>query len=130
MLAEVARAYPDQKPVAFLGWAPHPMNANFSLTYLTGGEAFFGEAGVVNTLSRKGYAAECPNVAKLLTNQKFSLPMENEIMGKILDGGEEADPAVAAWLKANPAVLDGWLTGVTTKDGGDGLAAVKTAFGL
>lgn len=130
MLAQVARLYPEEKGVVFLGWEPHPMNANFSLKYLTGGEDFFGSEGVVNTVTRKGYAAECPNVGKLLTNQTFTLPMENEIMGKILDGGEEADPAVAAWLKANPAVLDGWLAGVTTKEGGDGLAAVKTAMGL
>ncbi len=130
MLAEVARAYPEGKPVAFLGWAPHPMNANFSLTYLTGGEEFFGEAGVVNTIARKGFAAECPNIGKLLTNQKFSLPMENEIMGAILDQGEDPDAAVAAWLKANPATLDGWLAGVTTKDGAEGLPAVKAAFGL
>lgn len=106
------------------------MNANFDLTYLSGGEDFFGGEGIVQTLSRKGYAAECPNVAKLLKNQKFSLTMENQIMGAILDEGQDPDVAVAAWLKATPAVLDGWLEGVTTKDGGDGLAAVKTALGL
>ncbi len=33
------------------------------------------------------------------------------------------------WLKANPGVLDGWLAGVTTFDGGDGLAAVKGSLG-
>ena len=130
MLAQVARLYPEEKAVVFLGWEPHPMNANFSLKYLSGGEDFFGAEGIVNTVTRKGYAAECPNVGKLLTNQTFTLAMENEIMGKILDGGEDADPAVESWLKANPAVLEGWLAGVTTKDGGDGLAAVKTAMGL
>ncbi len=130
MLAQVSRFYPEGKGVVFLGWEPHPMNANFDLTYLSGGEDFFGGEGIVQTLSRKGYAAECPNVAKLLKNQKFSLTMENQIMGAILDEGQDPDVAVAAWLKATPAVLDGWLEGVTTKDGGDGLAAVKTALGL
>ncbi len=130
MLAQVRRLYDKQEPVVFLGWEPHPMNANFSLKYLTGGEDFFGGEGVVYTTTRKGYSAECPNVGKLLSNLKFTLAMENEIMGKILDDGEEADDATMAWLKANPEILDGWLAGVTTKDGGDGLAAVKTAFGL
>ncbi|GHC49541.1 choline ABC transporter substrate-binding protein [Neogemmobacter tilapiae] len=130
MLAQVSRFYPDQKGVVFLGWEPHPMNANFDLKYLTGGEDFFGGEGTVHTVTRKGYAAECPNVAKLLTNQTFTLAMENEIMGKILDGGEDPDAAVAAWIKANPAVLDAWLAGVTTKDGAEGLPAVKAAFGL
>ena len=130
MLAQVRRAYDKQEPVVFLGWEPHPMNANFSLKYLPGGEDFFGEEGVVHTVTRKGYVAECPNVGALLANLKFTLPMENEIMGKILGDGEDADDATKAWLQANPEVLDGWLAGVTTKDGGDAMAAVKGALGL
>ena len=130
MLAQVGSLYPEEKGVVFLGWEPHPMNASFSLKYLTGGEDFFGAEGIVQTVTRKGYAAECPNVAKLLANQKFTLPMENEIMGKILNDGTDPDAAVLDWLKANPATIDPWLAGVTTKDGAEGLPAVKTALGL
>lgn len=79
---------------------------------------------------RRGYAAECPNVGRLLANLKFTLAMENEIMTAILDEKEEPDKAATAWLKANPGVLDGWLDGVTTMDGGDGMAAVKAHLGL
>ncbi|WP_339949592.1 choline ABC transporter substrate-binding protein [uncultured Albimonas sp.] len=130
MLAMVARAYKKEEPVVFLGWEPHPMNANFSLKYLPGGEDFFGGEGVVYTTTRKGYVEECPNVGKLLQQMKFSLPMENEIMGKILDDGEDADEASAAWLKANPTVIEPWLEGVTTLDGEPGLPAVKAELGL
>jgi glycine betaine/proline transport system substrate-binding protein len=133
MLAEVARAEKDGKPVVFLGWEPHPMNANFKLTYLTGGDDVFGPnfgGATVYTNVRAGYTTECPNVGALLKNMKFSLPMENEIMGKILNDG--ADPAAAAteWLKANATAIEPWLAGVTTRDGGDGLAAVKAKIGL
>ena len=38
MLAQVARADGAGKPVVFLGWEPHPMNTQFALTYLTGGD--------------------------------------------------------------------------------------------
>ncbi|MEC9196879.1 MAG: choline ABC transporter substrate-binding protein [Pseudomonadota bacterium] len=130
MLAMVNRAVKDDKDVVFLGWEPHPMNANFSLKYLTGGEDFFGGEGVVYTTTRKGYAEECPNVGTLLKNMKFSLAMENEIMGKILNDGEDADDATKAWLVANPDVLGPWLEGVTTLDGAEGLAAVKASLGL
>jgi glycine betaine/proline transport system substrate-binding protein len=106
------------------------MNANFSLKYLTGGEDFFGSEGVVNTVTRKGFVAECPNVGALLKNLKFTLPVENEIMGKILDDGQEADKATAAWLKTHPDVVEKWLVGVTTKDGAPGLPAVKAKLGL
>lgn len=130
MLAQVSSLYPENKGVVFLGWEPHPMNATFSLKYLTGGEDFFGAEGIVQTVSRKGYAAACPNIATLLKNQKFSLPMENEIMGKILNDGADPDAAVLEWLKANPATIEPWLAGVTTKDGAEGLPAVKAALGL
>jgi len=106
------------------------MNANYSLKYLTGGEDFFGGEGVVNTVTRKGFVEECPNVGALLKNLDFSLPMENEIMGKILNDGEDADDATEEWLKANPDVLEAWLDGVTTVDGEPGLPAVKEQLGL
>lgn len=133
MLAQVARATKRDQDVVFLGWAPHPMNANFELEYLSGGDDVFGPdfgGATIYTNVRKGYAAECPNVGKLLANLEFSLPMENEIMSAILNDGEDADKAARVWMKANPAILDGWLAGVTTVDGGEGLAAVKKALGL
>ena len=107
------------------------MNNNFKMKYLTGGDDLFGPnmgAAVVNTTVRKGYLAECPNVGKFLTNLVFSLDMENEIMGSILNDG--TDPAVAAkaWLVKHPDVIAPWLAGVTTKDGGDATAAVMAAL--
>ena len=133
MLAQVDRAVRKEEPIVFLGWEPHPMNAKFQLTYLTGGDDYFGPdlgGATVYTNTSAGYVAACPNVGKLLENMSFTLAMENEIMGAILNDGTEPAKAAADWLKANPAVLDGWLAGVTTKDGGDGMAAVKGALGL
>ncbi len=130
MLAQVDRATSKGKPVVFLGWAPHPMNSNFEVTYLTGGEEWFGAEGDVYTNTRAGYVDECPNVGAFLKNLSFTLDMENEIMGAILTDGEDADDAAAAWLKANPDALAPWLEGVTTKDGGDAMAAVSSALGL
>ncbi|WP_183430807.1 choline ABC transporter substrate-binding protein [Mesorhizobium sp. RMAD-H1] len=133
MLAQVAKEVKREKPIVFLAWAPHPMNKNFEIEYLSGGDEFFGPdfgGATVGTNVRAGYTAECPNVGKFLTNLEFSLDMENAIMGKILDDGEEPSKAASDWLKENPAVLDKWLAGVTAKDGGDGLAAVKTSLGL
>ncbi|PJE32002.1 glycine betaine/proline transport system substrate-binding protein [Pseudooceanicola antarcticus] len=130
MLSMVRRAVDDEEDIVFLGWEPHPMNANFDLKYLPGGEDFFGGEGTVHTVTRKGYVEECPNVGTFLGNLKFSLAMENEIMGKILDDGEDADDATMAWMKANGDVVMSWLEGVTTVDGGDASAAVSEAFGL
>ncbi|MEP3299009.1 MAG: choline ABC transporter substrate-binding protein [Pseudoruegeria sp.] len=133
MLAQVERLSKKDEPIVFLGWEPHPMNANFDMGYLTGGDDFFGPnfgGASVFTNTRAGYVEECPNVGKLLTNLEFSLAMENEIMGAILNDGEDPEKAASAWLGGNPEVFMAWLDGVTTKDGGDAVAAVKTALGM
>ncbi|AYG66905.1 MULTISPECIES: choline ABC transporter substrate-binding protein [unclassified Rhizobium] len=133
MLAQVSRADKEGKPIIFLGWAPHPMNTTYKMTYLTGGDDVFGPnfgGATVYTNVRAGYLQQCPNVGAFVKNLVFSLPMENEIMGKILNDGKEPEAAATEWLKANPSAVTPWLAGVTTKDGGDGTAAVKAKFGL
>jgi glycine betaine/proline transport system substrate-binding protein len=133
MLAQVDRASGRDEPIVFLGWEPHPMNANFEMSYLAGGDDWFGPdfgGATVFTNTSAGYAESCPNVGTLLGNLEFSLAMENEIMGAILNDGEEPGDAATAWLSANPDAFMGWLDGVTTKDGGDAVAAVKASLGM
>lgn len=133
MLAQAKRASDRGEDVVFLGWEPHPMNANFDMVYLTGGDDYFGPdlgGATVFTNTRAGYADECKNVGALLNNLKFTLAMENEIMGAILNDEKEPNDAAKAWLKANSDILDGWLKGVKTKDGGNGLSAVKKSLGI
>ena len=133
MLAQAARANQRGEDVVFLGWEPHPMNANLQMVYLEGGDDFFGPnlgGATVFTNTRAGYVDECKNVGQFLKNLKFTLAMENEIMGAILNDEQDPQDAARAWLKKNPSVLNGWLKGVTHKDGGNGLAAVKKSLGV
>jgi len=109
------------------------MNANYEMSYLSGGDDYFGPnfgGAEVFTNVRKGYTTECPNVGALLNNLKFTLKMENEIMGGILNDSKEAKDAATEWLKANPDTYKAWLSGVTTMDGGDAVAAVNKALGM
>jgi glycine betaine/proline transport system substrate-binding protein len=131
MLSQVQRAVDRKEPIVFLGWEPHPMNAKFEMAYLSGGDEVFGPnfgGATVYTNVRKGYLQECPNVGKLLQNLVFTLQMENEIMGAILNDGKDGPTAATEWLTANPGVIDAWLAGVTTFDGQDGAAAVKASL--
>ena len=133
MLSQVQNAVRKDEPVVFFAWTPHPMNIRYKLTYLQNGENLFGPddgAATVETLTRKGYAADCPNVSRFLSNLKFSTEMESTMMNMILTDGLEAKDAVAKWIKENPAQLDAWLDGVTTVDGKPALAAVKSGLGL
>jgi glycine betaine/proline transport system substrate-binding protein len=131
MLSAVAKAKKSEGHLVFLGWEPHPMNANFEMAYLEGGDDVFGPnlgGATVHTNVRKAYVADCPNAGKFISNLKFTLKMENEIMGAILNDGTDAEKAATNWLKANPDVLGAWLDGVTTFDGGDAMAAAKAAM--
>lgn len=107
------------------------MNANFDLTYLEGGDDWFGPnlgGASVYTNTRAGYVEECANVGTLLNNLEFTLAMENEIMGAILNDGEEPNDAATAWMAVNTDVVTSWLDGVTTIDGEDAVAAVLSAM--
>ena len=129
MLAQVTRS--GDTPVVFLAWAPHPMNEAIEITYLSGGDAQFGPdfgGATVHTLARKEWVAACPNAAKLFSQLVFDVPMENVLMGKILDDGMDAKDAAKEWLAENPQAADAWLEGVTTLDGQPGTDALKAAI--
>ncbi len=131
MLSQVKRQTRRGKSIVFLGWEPHPMNSNFELAYLEGGDDFFGPnlgGASVHTNVRKGYATECKNVGQLLTNMTFTLAMENEVMAAILDQGEKPHAAAKAWITKNPTVLNAWLKDVTTLDGKPALASATSVF--
>jgi len=128
MLVEVNRAIREKQWIVFLGWEPHPMNVQMKIDYLAGGDDVFGpnygEAKVFTAMP-PDYAARCPNAAKLVSNLQFTTAIENHVMAPIMNK-TGANQAALDWLKANPQVLDQWLTGVTTIDGKPGLAAVKS----
>ncbi len=130
MLAQVARNEAAEQATVFLAWAPHPMNDAISITYLSGGDERFGPdfgGATVHTLARNAWAQACPNVARLFSQLIFDVPMENALMGLILDDGMEAQEAARHWLAANPDIFSKWLDGVTTMDGQPGTQAVIEA---
>ncbi len=120
MLAEVARAVAARKPVVFLAWDPHPMNMQFDLRYLTGGDATFGPnfgGARVLTVTRAGYLQQCPNVAQLLHNLVFTTRGESEVMRSILVEHQTPEVAARSWIAAHPGVKATWLQGVHTYSG-------------
>jgi glycine betaine/proline transport system substrate-binding protein len=132
MLTEVSRSVKDSKWIVFLGWAPHPMNVQQDIVYLSGGDDFFGPnygEAKVYTVTSTDLATRCPNVNKLISNLEFNLDMEGQVMLPIMDK-VNPNEAAKAWLAKNPAALDKWLDGVNTKDGQPGLVAVKTHLGV
>ncbi|UYV17698.1 choline ABC transporter substrate-binding protein [Halomonas qaidamensis] len=131
MLAELRARVPNEKWMVFLGWEPHPMNTNFEMAYLSGADDYFGPnlgGATVHTNTRAGFVDACPNVGELLKNMTFTLEMENQLMSAIMDDGVDPREAARSYLNDNSDVLEVWLEGVTTRDGGEALSAVREAL--
>jgi len=131
MLAEAEAEMAEKKPIVFVAWQPHPMNARFKIRYLAGGGAYFGGAengASVETVARKGYTAQCPNLGRFLANLSFSMDSENAIMAKIMNDSADPEQAAKDWLKAHPQILAAWLQGVKTRAGADALPVAEKAF--
>lgn len=120
MLYQVKRHIRDGDWIAFLAWAPHPMNENFDIRYLDGGDAYFGPnlgGSTVYTNTRADFRNDCPNVAKLLDNLQFSLEMEGEVMNMMLGEFVPADRAVRDWMFRHPDTVAQWLQDVRHQQG-------------
>lgn len=122
MLAQVNGKIRDQKWIVFLAWAPHPMNEQFDIAYLEGGDDYFGPdkgGSTVYTNTRAGFADDCENVATFLNNLEFSLAMEGQVMDMILNQFVPQDRAARHWMNQNPEAVEAWLQDVTHRDGSE-----------
>jgi glycine betaine/proline transport system substrate-binding protein len=129
MLAAVEKAVSRNEPIVFVGWSPHPMNTRVNMSYLGGGDEYFGPnygSAEVWTGLRPAFADKCPNALKFFQNLRFTPDMLSANMTKVLDDNKTGQEAALEALKNDDSVLADWLVGVKTFDGGDALAAVKS----
>ncbi len=132
MLTQVSRAIRDKRWIVFLAWEPHLMNSEFHLTYLSGGDAYFGPnygGATVNTVTRTGFADQCTNLGRLFKQMTFNVDLENKIIANVLRDKVSVNTAARDALKAQPDLIGPWLDGVTTASGANGLQAVNSALG-
>ncbi len=118
MLNHVERAQQMGRFAVFLGWEPHPMNDRLRMFYLSGGDEYFGPdygAAQVNTVTRGGFANECPNVAQLFRNMVFTIAAENQLMSGVLEGNTNRRRVAKQWMEKNPELINGWLVGVSRR---------------
>jgi glycine betaine/proline transport system substrate-binding protein len=142
MLTQVKKNTEDKDWSVFLGWEPHPMNRNMNIRYLAGGADYWGPnkgGAKVYTITRQGYAWECPNVGQLLANYTFTLEEQNTLGHYVQNKKMSYLEAGKKLIKDNPEILDRWFdrggpyvfTGVTTRDGEEnGKKAVMAALDM
>lgn len=105
----------------FLGWEPHPMSERLKMSYLAGGDDYFGAnhgAAQVNTVARGGLSEQCANLARLLRNVTFTITAENQLMSAVLEDNTNRRRVAKQWIEDNPQMITAWLDGVSHYQGG------------
>ncbi|MFW5969986.1 MAG: glycine betaine ABC transporter substrate-binding protein [Halofilum sp. (in: g-proteobacteria)] len=128
MLTEVNRRIDRDKWVAWLAWAPHPMNLNIDLKFLEGGADYWGPnqgGATVYTQVREGYAWRCENVGQFLENYTFTVDEQSKMAGYVINDDMDYAEAGRKLIEEKPELLDRWFDEGGTYQTG----AVKTADG-
>lgn len=107
MLAELERAYSKKEPAVVTLWSPHWAYSDYELKKLKDPKGAWGKGDEVHTVSRKGFAADNPVVAKWLEDFKLSEKQLTALESEINKAGKgRQQDAVRTWLKANPGLVD------------------------
>ncbi|MFH8801650.1 ABC transporter permease/substrate binding protein [Streptomyces sp. NPDC017936] len=109
MLAELERAYAAKEPIVVTLWSPHWVYSEYDLKKLKDPRGAWGEGDGVHTLSRKGFAADHPEVGEWLRDFSMTEEQLTGLEAQIQKAGEGREQeAVRTWLKDNPGLLDRW----------------------
>ncbi|MEU4658669.1 ABC transporter permease/substrate binding protein [Streptomyces sp. NPDC023723] len=107
MLAELKRAISKQEPIVVPLWSPHWAYNDYDLKKLKDPKGAWGSGDGVHTLSRKGFAADDPTVAKWLKSFKMTEDQLTSLEAEINKSGKgKQQDAVKTWLKDNPGFVD------------------------
>ncbi|WP_424215308.1 ABC transporter permease/substrate binding protein [Streptomyces sp. BI20] len=107
MLAELKRAYDKKEPVAVVLWSPHWAYSSYELTKLADPKNVWGEGDGIHSLSRKGFAADEPEVARWLKGFKLTEAQLTGLEATIQKTGKgKEQEAVRTWLDEQPGLAD------------------------
>lgn len=116
MTATLKKSYDRKKPIIITGWNPHWMFSRYDLKYLDDPKKSFGEAEEIHTISRKGFAKDQPEAAKMLSQFKWSQDDMGEVMIHIKDGVKPKDAAIE-YVKKHKDQVAKWTKGVKKSNG-------------
>lgn len=128
MLHALSRKEERHHPILLLGWQPSSMNIEYQLRYLSGGgDAFGHDMGAAKSfiLTRQGYAKDCPNIGKLLSQFRLPVRSESAMMYDVVAKHEKAKTVTKDWVNKHPAWLAKTVAKVMTVHGNPALPAIQ-----
>lgn len=126
MVAELQKAYAQQRPIIITGWTPHWMFSSFDLKYLDDPKESFGGAESIHTIVRKGLEQDVPGAYKILDQFSWE-PSDMEAVMVDITNGMDATEAANKWIAANPDKVSEWTNGAQTGRG-EGVNLVFVAW--
>ncbi|MCP9208773.1 ABC transporter permease/substrate binding protein [Streptomyces cucumeris] len=107
MLAQLDRSYAKKEPIAVTLWSPHWAYNKYKLTKLKDPKGAFGKGDHIDTVARKGFSKENPQVAEWMKKFKLDEKQLTSLEAAIQDAGKgNEQQGVQAWLKKNPGMVN------------------------
>lgn len=130
MLTEVDRHTNRDEWIVFGGWKPHWMFAAYDLKFLedptdTGIAANKTE---VYTVVPSGFEEFDSNAARFLEQFRVGSAIQSKWILENARKGRDESEVAREWIANNLDVVEKWLDGVETRDGGPAIEAVRAAY--
>ncbi len=107
MLSQLDRSYAKKEPIAVTLWSPHWAYDKYDLIKLKDPKGAFGKGDRIDSLARKGFSKDNPQVAKWIKNFKLDEKQLTSLEAAIQDAGKgKEQEGVRAWLKKNPSMVN------------------------
>ncbi|MDL2267320.1 glycine betaine ABC transporter substrate-binding protein [Desulfovibrio sp. OttesenSCG-928-G15] len=109
MVAMLADAVKNKKPVIVTGWAPHWMFGRWDLHFLDDPKGYFGTEEEIHTLVRKNLNQDMPEVYSFL--DKFAFTDTKQLQALMAENEDGKDPTTIAkqFLEKNAEQVNSWL---------------------
>ncbi|MGP3942010.1 ABC transporter permease/substrate binding protein [Streptomyces sp. 6N106] len=107
MLSQLDRSYAKKEPIAVTLWSPHWAYSKYDLVKLKDPKGAFGKGDRIDSLARKGFSKDNPQVAKWIKDFKLDEKQLTSLEAAIQDAGKgKEQEGVRAWLKKNPSLVN------------------------
>ena len=115
MLTQVQKATDSNENVLVTLWRPHWAYSSFPMRDLEDPKGAMGDAEIISSAARSGFAEENPRAAQIIKNLALDdeqlSSLEDNMMNPEKHDGANHDAAVADWLKENPEFADQLIAG-------------------
>jgi glycine betaine/proline transport system substrate-binding protein len=110
MTASLKKAIDEQEWIVVTGWRPHWMFARWDLKFLKQDpEKMMWKSGNIHIFGRKNLKEEKPELARFLSNMKFTDAQLADLMLTVEESSGSTEEAVRGWMQENEALVSAWV---------------------